>query len=99
MVISTGDVNVLKGIKGIGTKTAQRIIVDLKDKIDKGEISLEKIGVSHNTVKEEALSGLVVLGFNKKAVEKAIDKILVDYSKEEGDITVEGVIKEALKIL
>jgi Holliday junction DNA helicase RuvA len=101
-VIISGKVDILKSIKGIGAKTAQRIIVDLKDKLDQGEISLEKIMSSHNTKQEEALSGLVVLGFNKKAAEKAIARILSGLSEQENideTISVEQLIKETLKIL
>ena len=101
-VIVSSDVAVLKSIKGIGAKTAQRIIVDLKDKLDKGEISFEKLISSHNTKKEEALSGLVVLGFNKKAAERALNKVLNDFNEqgtEAETISIEQLIKEALKVL
>jgi len=87
--------NVLQGVKGIGGKTAQRIIIDLKDKLMKSGIELEKIDETHNTIREEALSGLLILGFNKLTSEKAVDKVLKTH-----DITdVEGLIKEALKML
>jgi Holliday junction DNA helicase RuvA len=87
--------NILQGVKGIGGKTAQRIIIDLKDKLIKSGIELEKINESHNTIREEALSGLLILGFNKNSVEKVIDRVL----KDENIIDVEGLIKEALKML
>ena len=77
----------LKGVKGIGEKTAQRIIVDLKGKIGKLALSSEfLIPSSNNILKEEALSALVMLGFNKAAADKALDKIL----KTEGTATNSG---------
>jgi len=100
--IVNGEVDRLKSVKGIGAKTAQRIIVDLKDRLDKGEISLEKLGLKHNTIKEEALSGLTVLGFNKRAAEKAINQVLTsthDQGGNEADLSVEVLIREALKLL
>jgi len=72
--IAGADVNTLKSVKGIGAKSAQRIIVDLKDKIDSADVSTEKLKLIHNTKKDEALSGLVVLGFSKKIAEKALDQ-------------------------
>lgn len=87
--------NILQGVKGIGGKTAQRIIIDLKDKLIKSGIELEKINETHNTIREEALSGLLILGFNKNSTEKVIDKVL----KDENVVDVEGLIKEALKLL
>jgi len=94
--IINNNPSVLQSVKGIGTKSAQRIIIDLKDKLEKWEISPEIISVTHNTNKDEALSGLTVLGFNKIASEKALNKILV---KHGADLPVEVLIKEALKIL
>jgi len=82
-----------KGVKGIGPKSAQRIIIDLKDKISKENIQGEISPNLHNTVKDEALSALVNLGFNKQMADKAIVKIL----KEKPDYKVEEVIKQALK--
>lgn len=87
--------NVLQGVKGIGGKTAQRIIIDLKDKLIKSGIELEKINETHNTIREEALSGLLILGFSKLASEKAVDKVL----KTDNIVGVEGLIKEALKLM
>ncbi len=87
--------NVLQGVKGIGGKTAQRIIIDLKDKLIKSGIELEKIDQTHNTIREEALSGLLVLGFAKQSVEKALDKVLKSGSVSD----VEGLIKESLKMM
>lgn len=89
------DVNVLKSVKGIGLKTAQRIIVDLKDKLGKPSASGEIFAFSDNTRREEALSALVMLGFAKSAVIKVLDKI----AREEKDLTVEDLIKRALKNL
>ncbi|MEO6902320.1 MAG: Holliday junction branch migration protein RuvA [Bacteroidia bacterium] len=94
--ITTGNVALLKSVKGIGEKTAQRIIVDLKGKMGKDELSNEFFLSSNNTLKEEALSALVMLGFNKLAAEKGLDKII----KTEGTgQTVEQLIKSALKNL
>lgn len=93
--ILEGDVNLLKSIKGIGLKTAQRVIIDLKDKIGKISTNEEFSFIENNTVKEESLSALVMLGFNKKAAEKAVDSIL----KKEKLINVEELIKKSLKIL
>ena len=82
-----------KGVKGIGPKSAQRIIIDLKDKISKENIGADISLNLNNTVKDESLSALVNLGFNKNQAEKAIVKIL----KENTDYQVEDVIKQALK--
>ena len=93
--ITTGNVGVLQSVKGIGGKTAQRIVIDLKDKLMKQDIQLEKIATTHNTLKDEALSGLLILGFNKNIAEKAMSKVL----KQTEIDSVEQLIKEALKIL
>ena len=89
------DANLLKSIKGIGLKTAQRIIVDLKDKLGKHVGSDEIFAFADNTKREEALSALVMLGFAKNAVSKVLDKIV----REEKNLTVEDMIKRALKNL
>ena len=89
------DINILKSIKGIGLKTAQRIIVDLKEKFGKQAASGEIFTISDNTNREEALSALVMLGFAKSAVMKVLDKIV----REEKNLTVEEMIKRALKNL
>jgi Holliday junction DNA helicase, RuvA subunit len=89
------DVNLLKSVKGIGLKTAQRIIVDLKDKLGKQAGSGEIFAFADNTKREEALSALVMLGFAKNAVSKVLDKIV----REEKNLTVEDMIKRALKNL
>jgi len=91
--IVTDDVNKLKAVKGIGLKTAQRIIIELKDKLSKDTASANIFTVSNNTAREEALSALVTLGFIKKNVEKVVDKII----SQEPEITVEKIIKVALK--
>lgn len=93
--IGSGDVVTIQSIKGIGSKTAQRIILDLKDKVLK-VYDLEEVSVSgYNTNKEEALSALEVLGFNKKAAEKVVEKIV----RDNPGVTVETIIKQALKNL
>ncbi len=93
--IATNDVATVQSIKGIGAKTAQRVILDLKDKVLK-VYSLHEVSlVSNNTNKEEALSALEVLGFIRKTAEKVIDKIV----KEDPNATVESLIKQALKNL
>ncbi len=89
------DVNLLKSVKGIGLKTAQRIIVDLKDKVGKHAGSGEIFAFADNTKREEALSALVMLGFAKSTVAKVIEKI----ARENKDLTVEEMIKMALKNL
>lgn len=93
--IAASNVHVLQGVKGIGLKTAQRIIVDLKDKIGKHAASGEIFTLTDNTNREEALSALVMLGFAKSAVAKVLDKII----REEKSLTVEDMIKRALKNL
>lgn len=89
------EVNTLKNIKGIGAKSAQRIIVDLKDKISKEETSEEIFSGIDNTIKDEAFSALVTLGFNKKKVEKVLDDIV----RKKSDIGVEELVKKALSKL
>lgn len=93
--IAAGDVGTVQSIKGIGVKTAQRIILDLKEKALKiynlGEISFSQ----SNTNRDEALSALEVLGFARKSAEKVVDKI----AKEDVNATVETLIKLALKNL
>jgi len=89
------DVNTLKSVKGIGLKTAERIIVDLKDKVSKQAGTGEIFALADNTNREEALSALVMLGFARGAVLKALDRIV----REEKNLTVEEMIKRALKNL
>jgi len=92
--IQTEDVRSIQAIKGIGAKTAQRVIIDLKDKMLKVEWSdATNIFVGNNTNRFDALTALISLGFDKKSAEKAIEKIAT------GDESVEELIKGALKIL
>ncbi|NRR90862.1 Holliday junction branch migration protein RuvA [Winogradskyella undariae] len=93
--IASEDVALIQSVKGIGIKTAQRVIIDLKDKVLK-VFGMEELSLAQsNTDKEEALSALEVLGFNKKQSEKVVEKIL----KAQPDAQVEQIIKEALKNL
>jgi Holliday junction DNA helicase RuvA len=93
--IASNDVVTIQGIKGIGAKTAQRVILDLKDKVLK-VYSLDDVSSApYNTNKDEALSALEVLGFNRKIAEKVMDKIV----KEVPNASVENLIKQALKNL
>lgn len=93
--IASADVALIQSVKGIGAKTAQRVILDLKDKMLKvygiDEVSLTQ----NNTAKSEALSALEVLGFNKKQSEKVIDRIIA----HQPNANVETLIKDALKKL
>ena len=93
--IASGDVVTIQSIKGIGGKTAQRVILDLKEKVlklyDLDEVSMSK----SNTNRDEALSALEVLGFVRKASERVVEKIL----KDSPDSSVEYIIKQALKNL
>jgi len=93
--IAVGDVPLIQSVKGIGLKTAQRVIIDLKDKVlkiyDIDETSLSQ----NNTNKDEALSALEVLGFMKKQSERVVEKIV----SSTPEATVEFIIKEALKNL
>jgi len=93
--IASNDVATIQSIKGIGAKTAQRVIIDLKDKILK-VYNIDEVSVSQsNTNKDEALSALETLGFNRKLAEKVVDRVLKNSPKE----TVENIIKQALKNL
>jgi Holliday junction DNA helicase RuvA len=93
--ITTENVVVLKAVKGIGAKTAQRVIIDLKDKLGKLHETDQILVSTNNTIRNESLSALVMLGFTKREAEKAVSKIL----QENPEATVEGVIKLALKRL
>ncbi len=93
--VVSGNIELLKGVKGIGIKTAQRIIIDLKDKFGKLPDSAQILFTPDNTLRNEALSALVMLGFAKKDAEKVVSKIV----GENPDATVERVIKTALKRL
>ncbi len=92
-IISTSNVKMLKSIKGIGAKTAERIIVDLKDKMEKVESSSTEI--PDNSNKEEAVAALVVLGYTQAVATKAIDSII----KGNPTIPIQKLIKEALNQL
>jgi Holliday junction DNA helicase RuvA len=93
--IASADVVTIQSIKGIGSKTAQRVILDLKEKVLK-LYDLDEVSMSQsNTNRDEALSALEVLGFVRKASEKIVEKIV----KEEPDASVESIIKKALKNL
>lgn len=93
--IGSGDVGTIQSIKGIGGKTAQRVILDLKEKVLK-IYDLDEISVSqHNINREESLSALEVLGYVRKNAEKVVDKII----KDNPQATTESIIKQALKNL
>jgi Holliday junction DNA helicase RuvA len=95
IAVTTENVAVLKAVKGIGIKTAQRIIIDLKDKLGKLYETDQIFLLPNNTILNESLSALVMLGFVKRDAEKVVSKIL----QEQPQTTVEGVIKLALKRL
>jgi len=95
--ILTENVTVIQSVKGVGAKTAQRIILELKDKLTKERLVTndgQNSVISHNSLQEEALSALVTLGINKSAAEKAITNNLKNADK---DLTVEELIKRVLK--
>ncbi|MGB1102395.1 MAG: Holliday junction branch migration protein RuvA [Crocinitomicaceae bacterium] len=87
------DVDLIKSIKGIGAKTAQRVIVDLKDKVAKADFGTENVLFVNNTNQNDALTALLSLGFDKNRAEKALKKVATD------DQSVEELIKQALKVL
>ena len=93
--IANEDYKTIQSVKGIGSKTAQRLVVDLKDKVKKSDYTEEITVAADNTVKNEALSALVILGFGKAPAGKALDKLLA----KTPDATVEVLIREALKLL
>lgn len=93
--IASEDVATIQHVKGIGAKTAQRVIIDLRDKIVKTYDISEDSLQSNNTIKEEALSALEVLGFSRKQVEKLVQKII----QETPNTSLEDIIKQALKNL
>ena len=93
--IASGDLVSIQSIKGIGSKTAQRVILDLKEKVLK-LYDLDEVSMSQsNTNRDQALSALEVLGFVRKTSERIVEKII----KEAPDSSVESIIKTALKIL
>lgn len=87
------EVGIIQSIKGIGAKTAQRVIIDLKDKVAKSDFATENIFTANNTNQNDALTALLALGFDKKKAQKAVSKVVAD------DQSVEEIIKEALKVL
>ena len=100
--IANGDEKMIKAVKGIGLKTAQRVIVDLKDKImasgiaDELHVGCQKSGIAvNNAVKDEAVAALTMLGFSPAPVAKVVVAIL----QKQADMPVEQVVKEALKQL
>ena len=94
LAIVDSDVNKIKSIKGIGLKTAERIILELKDKISINDLDSENFSQNiGNTIKEEALSALTSLGISKNVVERHIDSII----DKNNDINLEDLIKEVLK--
>ena len=93
--IANEGIKTIQAVKGIGSKTAQRIVVDLKDKVRKTDYAEEIVEAVDNTVKNEALSALVILGFSKNAASKALDKLM----KQTPEAPVEVLIREALKLL
>jgi Holliday junction DNA helicase RuvA len=93
--IQDENVGVLKSIKGIGAKTAQRVIIELKDKVGIGPATDKIFRTNEDTIRNEALSALEMLGYSRKAVEKDLDKII----KNQPGLTVENLIKTALKSL
>ncbi|RZK92482.1 MAG: Holliday junction branch migration protein RuvA [Pedobacter sp.] len=94
--IVKADYPLIQRIKGLGAKTAQRLVLELQDKLKKEGIDSLISMPEHNTVKDEALSALVMLGFAKQTAEKTIDQIL---KSTEGTLSVEQLIKQALKNL
>lgn len=94
--IAQGNASVLKSVKGVGAKTAQRIIVDLKDKIKvAGDALIEEKDQASGEVFEEAMAALVMLGFTQQMSQKALKKLF----KQEPGISVEDAIKKALKMM
>lgn len=94
--ILSGNSGVLQKVKGIGAKTAERIIVDLRDKMQKLNMgSADVSALTNNKIKDEALSALEVLGISKKMSEKLADKML----KQDPEMAVEDLVKQILKNL
>ena len=91
--IITADVSSIQNVKGIGGKTAQRIIIDLKDKVGKGKETSDLLFTQDNTIKEESLSALLALGFTKKVAYKKMEQVIKNH---EGEITVEDLVRRSL---
>jgi Holliday junction DNA helicase RuvA len=94
-IIASGNANALKAVKGIGNKTAERIIIDLKDKVKISGTATSTLASALNETAQEAVSALTMLGFNQLASQKIVNKI---YSEKPAS-TVEEIIKNALKML
>ena len=100
-IIATGNTAAITGVKGIGAKTAQRIVVDLKDKVLKidingiDDINLDNAAQIDNSVKQEAIAALTTLGYSAAASTKVVDKIM----QSTPDISVDQVIRQAFKML
>ncbi len=95
--IAREDVVALQRIKGIGGKTAQRVIIELKDKVRKDyheDTLVQNSGIQHNTLRNEALTALITLGITRSAAEKSVDSVL---KKSGNTITLEDLVKQALK--
>lgn len=92
--ILTGNVRLLESIKGIGKKTAERIVLELKDKIGKQAASLSISNSSYNTVQQDALEALTALGINRTMAEQTLKKVTASLAAE---TTVEDLIKQVLK--
>jgi holliday junction DNA helicase RuvA len=90
-----GEIRTLEGIKGIGKKTAERVVVELKDKLAKSPIETNIAPLKHNTLHSDALNALLALGINRQAADQAIQKALV----QEPDLPLEALIKKALRTL
>jgi Holliday junction DNA helicase RuvA len=95
VTIATGNVAALKSVKGIGAKSAERVIIDLKDKVGKIEGEPEFLASGYNTTRDEALKALEVLGYNRQKASKIIDQALAS----DPQAKVEELIKTALKKL
>lgn len=96
VAIASNNVAMFKSVKGVGAKTAQRIIVDLKDKIKQADVSLiQQTGQAAGEVFDEALAALVMLGFSQQASQKALKSL---FSKQPG-LSAESAIKQALKMM
>jgi Holliday junction DNA helicase RuvA len=93
--IVAGNVAIIQSVKGLGAKTAQRLILDLKDKILKTFEMPKDLFIQNNTIKDEALSALEVLGYNRRQSEKTVQKLILEHA----DGSLEDIIKLALKNL
>lgn len=97
--VSTNDIVSIKSVKGIGLKTAQRIVIDLKDKISESSgVEGEFLSIQNNTLEKDSLSALTMLGFSKSAVQKVVSKI-INENKDNQSVTVEDIVKQALNYL